>query len=131
MHRRRRGLGLLGTGDLMVVLLRQGGMLAESGVGADRPPQDHARLRHGRGNDLGIFARLGKSVLKKVPRRPPGLQRRLHRRRRNGEVVKPAEVVNVLSFLASHSPAEHGPLGWPLRRRPVQVARAGDELAVC
>jgi hypothetical protein len=56
---------------------RQVGMLRERSVRSGGASQHHARLRHRRGDNVGVV-RLPRSALIEKVARAPGLQRRLH-----------------------------------------------------
>jgi hypothetical protein len=67
-------------------------MLAEGPFGADGPPEDDTRLRHGRGDDVRIVALLRRPLVEEVAVGAPCLQRGLHRRRGDRWSKKPSEV---------------------------------------
>ena len=59
--------------------------------------ENDARFRHSRSNNLGVAALLGDTLIEKIAPRALGFQGRLHRRRRDRQVVK-REVWYVFSF---------------------------------
>src|SRR5215218_579566 len=64
-------------------------MFAERAIRSDRAPQNDARFGERGRNDRGIIGFLCKALVEKVRLRAPGLQRRLHRWRSNGEIEEP------------------------------------------
>jgi len=60
----------------------------ENAFGADRPLQHHAGFGHGGGKDGGIVGFPGQALMEQVGLHAPGVQCRLHRRRRHGEIEK-------------------------------------------
>ncbi|RXH10671.1 hypothetical protein EAS54_31515 [Bradyrhizobium guangzhouense] len=87
---RRLGLTPLGTfgAFLFRQVGRQLGVLGETAGRADRTPQHHARLRHRDGDDVRVVCFTRGALMEEVAAGAPGLQRRLHRRRRDGLVVE-------------------------------------------
>src|ERR1700676_4792734 len=55
-------------------------MLAEASVGSDGTPEDDARLRHGRCDDVRIVALLGRALMEEIAVGAPRFQSRFHRR---------------------------------------------------
>ena len=56
------------------------GMFAEGSVGSDGAPENDARLRHGRGDDVRIVALLRRALVEEIAVRAPRFQSRFHRR---------------------------------------------------
>src|SRR5215475_13453529 len=92
-------------------------MLLERSVRSDRAPENDARLRHGRGDDIGVVTFTCDPLMEKVALRAPCFQGRLHRRRRYCQIIEAQRRLIDLE-LSRHLP--------PLSR--VDIAKRGSDV---
>jgi hypothetical protein len=75
-------------------------MLPEGSIGADGAPEDDARLRHGRSDDVRIVTFFRRPLMEEIAVGAPRSQSRFHRRRGDRQVEKAQRTSKVFSFLA-------------------------------
>src|SRR6202045_5281823 len=97
-------------------------MLAERSVGSDRAPEDDARLRHGRSDDVRIVAFLRRALVEEIAVGAPRFQSRFHRRSGDRQIEEAQR--SLVSFQFSRH-------GYASPHRPLTAAMRSAVLSSC